>query len=92
MPSDDGRFYPPPTDAAELAVLSLPGLVLLRPILKGFNIAGLFGVDFKEITENAARAAEEQALRLATTTQALAKVEQAAPGVDEQSVTDLPLD
>jgi hypothetical protein len=79
-----------PLGVPEMAVLSLPSLVLIAPILKGINIAGLFGVDFREFQSRVAQQATDQVVRVIIEQkfgdQATAAVKQAASG----EVTDLP--
>jgi hypothetical protein len=79
-----------PVSVAELAALTLPGLFLIQPILKGINIAGLFGIDFKDIQEKATKAATEQTVRLVLTSERGSTSETASEQVAEQDFYDVP--
>ena len=79
-----------PLGVAEIAVLLLPFLILIAPILKGFNIAGLFGFDFREFRERVVDETKEQVIRVIVESDIGAKTIRAVHQIDEGKVSDLP--
>ncbi len=76
-----------PLGVGQLAVLMVPAVVLVAPALKGFNVAGLFGVDFKE---QAAAVAKEQVFRVILETAVGATTLEAVEEARAGRVSDLP--
>jgi hypothetical protein len=75
---------------AELAVLSVPTLVAIRPIMKSFNIFGL-GVDFKEMQAKAVKEAKDLTVVLHIGGESGAKTGQASAEAERGEIADLPL-
>lgn len=76
-----------PVGVGELAVLLLPALIVASPALKGFNIAGLFGVDLKELKKEVATESRELVLRLIVERDRGEKLTEA---MEETAAVDLP--
>lgn len=79
-----------PVSVGELAVISLPLLILISPILKGFNIAGLFGIDFREFQEKVVQEAKEQSIRVIIEYETGARTKTALDQAQQGRVSDLP--
>jgi hypothetical protein len=79
-----------PLGVAEMAVLLLPFLILVAPILKGFNIAGLFGFDFREFQEKVVDDAKAQVIRVVVAHDIGVKTKEAVNQMEEGRVSDLP--
>lgn len=78
-----------PLGAIELAVLLIPSLLLIAPALKGINIAGLFGFDFRELQEKVMTQAQEQVIRVILEQEIGTRAQRALSEVDKGDVVDL---
>ena len=79
-----------PLGVAEFAVLLLPSLILISPVLKGFNIAGLFGFDFRDFKEEVVSETQEKVIRVVIEREVGAKTERAVNQIGEGKLSDLP--
>jgi hypothetical protein len=79
-----------PVGLAELAVLALPALFLISPLLKGFNMAGLVGIDFRDFQEKVVQEAKEQIIRVIIERETGEKTQTALAQAAEGEVSPLP--